>query len=119
MILLPIFHQKRKRYAEITQITTDPAFIPIFGMRGQKSKISSSEGNVCLKISIIMFILCLLGLSTANSSNIGAHFLIDLYQHIMISVPVQGIWDGVTPSNGAVKIKIRFIKIWQLYTQMI
>ena len=46
------------------------------------------------------FHLCLLVLSTAHSSNIGAYCLIDIYQHIMISVPVQGIWDGVTLSTG-------------------
>ena len=42
--------------------------------------------------------LCIFGLSTARSSNIGAYSLIDLYQHVMISGPVQGKWDGVTLS---------------------
>ena len=53
--------------------------------------------------------LCNLVISTAQSSNFGACFLmkmsaanlaaIDLLQHKSISVPVQGLWDGVTLSS--------------------
>ena len=46
MFLLPIFHQKKKRYAEITQIT------PFHADLG----CDSIQGNVCINISIIMCI---------------------------------------------------------------
>ena len=65
--------------------------MPIFAMTGKKSDFFYSR--------YIHVHLCFLGLSAVHSSNIGAHFLIDMYKHKMISVPVQGIWDGVTLST--------------------
>ena len=43
---------------------------------------------------IFVYLVCL-----QRIRRILMHFLIDLYQHIMISVPEQGIWDGVTLSS--------------------
>ena len=79
------FIKKEKNYANTTQNIVDPVFMPIFDMP-RKSQISF--------ISIIMFIFVYL-VRLQHIRRILVHIFWSTYINTMISVPLQGIWDGV------------------------